>query len=736
MKDVLAWTDPFWGNGSIDLPDPEGIAATWFFIKAQSGNTLPGACFPFGMVSASAYSGAYPTGYGLNDFNYHSTPRKKYERYGASGFTHFQQSGTGATGIYYNYVKVIPFQGKIPDPGTIWQLENEVARPGYYSAGLKGTGITAELTVAPKAACHRYTFHRGAEKKIAVDLSCGGLAFNGAETRPSEAKIHLSSPDIAYGYIKMEEIPIYICMEVSFASVTGQIWENGQTLESDQLSIQNPSGRHFGVIFTANGSGCQSISLKLGFSFRGYAQAKANLGMLSRQGFDMTAQETEKQWLKYLDRIQVTGGSGKQKEIFYSSLYHSLIKPCDCNGESPFWQHPDAFFVDFATLWDQYKTQMPLIFSLFPERGRDMVNALLNIRDYCGTFPNAVFLNDQFGMHSEQARCLAHYVLADAYCRKLRGVDWDKALQAMKDDILSPRNRDYLDNGITKPRLTHTLDLAGACFCTALIAKGQGDTPLFHQMMRLSENWKNAYDPDSGLLRAGTYYEGGRWNYSFRLLHNMRDRIRLFRSPEDFVKTMDTFFGYGQLPVTRPSDPERLDYISWGESLNRFEGFNNEPDMETPYAYIYAGRHDRTAEIVRAGMRYMFTSGRGGLPGNNDSGGLSSCYIWNAIGLFPVAGQPIMLIGSPIFDSVTMRLSRAELTVVTEDNSDTSLYIREASFNGRALDRAYLTMDEFLGGGILKLRMSEKPCGWARHEVPPSFTYRKQTEVFLLSKSF
>ncbi len=721
MKDLLSWVDPFWGNGSINLPDPQGIAATWFFIKAQSGNTLPGACAPFGMVSACAYSGAYPTGYGLNDFNYQSTPRKKYEKYGASGFTHFQQSGTGATGVYYNYVKVIPFQGAIPNPGTIWPLENETARPGYYSAELKGTGITAELTVAPKAAYHRYTFHSGAEKKVAVDLSCGGLALDGAETRPLEAEIRLHAPDTAYGYIRMEGIPIYICMQVLSGSAKGRIWENGKTIEENDLSIQNPSDHHFGVVFTVNDSSCRQISLKLGFSFRGYSEAKANLGMPGHQDFDLTAHETQKRWSDYLSRVQVTGGSEKQQKIFYSSLYHSLIKPCDCHGESPFWQHPDEFFVDFATLWDQYKTQMPLIFSLFPERGRDMVNALLNIREYCGDFPIAVFLNDQFGMHSEQARCLAHYVLADAYCRKLPGIDWNKAVRAMRDDILSPRNRDYMDEGVTKPRLTHTLDLAGACFCTALIARGQGDIPLFRRMMRLSENWKNAYDPGSGLLSAGTYYEGGRWNYSFRLLHNMRDRIRLFDSPKDFVKALDTFFGYGQPPVARPSDPSRLSYISWGESLNRFEGFNNEPDMETPYAYIYAGRHDRTAEIIRAGMRYMFTSGRGGLPGNNDSGGLSSCYVWNAMGLFPVSGQPVMLIGSPIFDSVTMRLPQAELTVVAANNSDTNIYVQEASFNGKALNRAYLTMDEFLGGGVLKLRMAEKPFGWATHEVPPSF---------------
>jgi hypothetical protein len=43
------------------------------------------------MVSACPYSGAYPTGYGLYEKNTEGVPRKLYERYQASGFTHFQQ---------------------------------------------------------------------------------------------------------------------------------------------------------------------------------------------------------------------------------------------------------------------------------------------------------------------------------------------------------------------------------------------------------------------------------------------------------------------------------------------------------------------------------------------------------------------------------------------------------------------------------------------------------------------
>jgi putative alpha-1,2-mannosidase len=161
--------------------------------------------------------------------------------------------------------------------------------------------------------------------------------------------------------------------------------------------------------------------------------------------------------------------------------------------------------------------------------------------------------------------------------------------------------------------------------------------------------------------------------------------------------------------------------MRWGYALNRFEGFNNEPDIETPYAYIYAGRHDRTAEVVRAGMKYMFTTGRGGLPGNNDSGGLTSCYIWNAIGLFPVTGQPIFLIGSPLFDAISLQLNGKTFEIEVENNAEDHIYVQCATLNGEPINRAYIKVDELYSGGVLKLTMAPHPSVWAHKTRPPSY---------------
>ena len=114
---ILDDVDPFIGTAATGLPPPSGLAATWWWPKPQVGNTHPGATSPLGMVSACAYSGAYPTGYGRYTKNTEGVPEEMFERLQASGFTHFQQSGTGAIRKYYNYVRVTPMVQPLDELG-------------------------------------------------------------------------------------------------------------------------------------------------------------------------------------------------------------------------------------------------------------------------------------------------------------------------------------------------------------------------------------------------------------------------------------------------------------------------------------------------------------------------------------------------------------------------------------------------------------------------------------------
>ena len=176
--DVVALVDPFIGTEPVDLPLRSGIAATWFWPKPQIGNTHPGACLPFGMVSVMPYSGGYPTGYGCYAKSLQGYPPRLKEELQISGFTHFQQSGVGAIRKYYNYCRVSPFLeegGGLSMVGTPFSVIQEEAVPGYYSCILKPYGIRAEITVTPRGASHRYTFPKSRCAGIAVDFSHGGI---------------------------------------------------------------------------------------------------------------------------------------------------------------------------------------------------------------------------------------------------------------------------------------------------------------------------------------------------------------------------------------------------------------------------------------------------------------------------------------------------------------------------------------------------------------------------------
>jgi putative alpha-1,2-mannosidase len=171
-----------------------------------------------------------------------------------------------------------------------------------------------------------------------------------------------------------------------------------------------------------------------------------------------------------------------------------------------------------------------------------------------------------------------------------------------------------------------------------------------------------------------------------------------------------------------------------GYALNRFEGLNNEPDMEAPWSYHYAGRPDRTAEIVHSALTWQFGTGPGGLPGNDDSGGLSSWYVWASLGLFPVAGQSLFLVNAPAFNRAALHVGDREFVVETRGHRETSIssdglgehpppqYVQSARLNGEPLEATHLSAADVHAGGRLVLELGPRPAEWGRKVLPPSLS--------------
>ena len=673
--DLCKYVDVFLGCDEIALPEPKGVAATWQFIKGITGNTNPGAILPFGKYSCCAYTAGYPTGYG--DHLPNSCPqdfRRSAECRTFLGLSHFHQSGTGAIDYYYNYCLLTPFFGQ-SEAYAGCGIEDDIGQPGYYAVRTCD-GICSETTVSAKSAYHRFRF--GKENgMLRVDFTNDGLLKKSHRdfARPDSGSICIAAPDEVHASIVLSGIETHFCLHLQDAKVLCLLQNNAYIAGKEVLF--GKSDDTFGVLIQAHS---ETVESRLSVSLKSVEKATEDC-LVEEGGFDRVRQAAYEKWNEALHRIVIETEDERQKEIFYSNLYHTLIKPCSRTGESVLWEEA-PFCVDFATMWDIYKTQLPLVFTLYPDISEEIVQTFILSGLHTGQLPHTFLLTKGMHVPSSQACMLAEHSIADAFYRGVPA-DYKAALRAIANDMQREYYADLLA-GVIPDRLTHLLDVCEACAAVAELARCHGETAVAEKLQLFADRWTDAYDPKTGYLyKDHDYYEGNYRNYSFRLLHDMDKRIELSGGTDAFVKQLDNFFGF----------------TAEDEYSGCFEGFNNESDMETPWAYHYAKRFDRLCEVLQAGEDSMFTTGRGGLPGNNDSGGTSSCHLWNCMGLFPVTGQNRMLIGFPKYEKVTLRLHNGNTLVIKKQGS--GIYTGSATFNGEELPDLYFTVTDMMNGGEL-----------------------------------
>lgn len=669
------YVDVFFGSGEINLPKPEGIANKWCFLKACCGNTTPAACVPFGAMSVAPYSGGYPTGYGNHVLNTYSSPPKFEDGEKIYGFTHIQQTGIGAMGYYYNYCLVTPVYEKSEERRP---LQDESAYPGYYFCKIEN--IICELTSTRTVAVHRYRFEDDGGA-VRLDFSNSGLHYDDEHRGTVENLKIKTDGNYILASANIEGIDI-------FFAVAG----NGELSVENSVAIYKNFGRESNLKVSVSLVSCE----------------KALERVNGTADFDTVRNDAKTLWDNALGSIDIKVKDKKIRELFYSCFYHSITKPSNWSGESFIYEKGKPFYADFATLWDMYKTQLPLVFMLYRENAEDICETILSTGEKLGHIPNSLGLCTRFAEHDTQARTLGCYVLLTAYRYGVK-IDVHRMLKMIDRDIFAPNKIDFTVDGRCKSH-TFMLDMADCCALTSQVAKEVGETEIYNRLQPLSQRWKDCYSLETGLLKDDSeYYEGTLYNYSFRQMADMDERIKIAGGKEKFVKLLDDFFGYGKPDTVQPSKPLDYEPIRIGFSLGRFEGFNNESDTEAPYSYVYADRHDRVCEVIRAGMKYMFTTGRGGLPGNNDTGALSSYYVLASLGLFPVAGQNLFIIGSPAVDEAEIKLFNSNvLTIKVDNNSDENIYVKSVKFNGRNVDEFMLSATELMSGGILEFEMFSK----------------------------
>ncbi|MBT9330623.1 GH92 family glycosyl hydrolase [Acidipila sp. 4G-K13] len=712
---------------------PDHVHDVYPFLGVDwGGNTFIGAAVPFGMVKLGPDMESFdgrPSGFG-----YMSGGR-------IIGFSHLHLSG--ASGKYGN-VLVAPVTGALDIADIRSPRTGEVNHPGYYAATLTRYGVQAELTSTRRVGFHRYTFPASAQSHLTVRIDhCLDKGPGSESQRFLGGEVHLISGHeaegmgrYAGGWNKGGEYRVYFYMVLDTPAAGARTWAGGaMTTEKD--AVIN-SDQPLGLTFDFHTRAHQTIQAKVGISFISTEQARRNVQMEAPGwSFDTIRDASVHLWNQALSKIDLHGETDSKRIQFYTAMYHTMLMPSDRTGENPLWKSNEPYYDDYYAIWDTFRSSGPLLTLIAPDRQRDLIRSLIDIYRHTGYMPDARSGNDN---GRTQGGSNANVVVADAWVKGLKGIDYPTAFQAMlKDASVPPANPqkegrggivDYNAKGyitLADERSgSRTVEYSYDDFAIAEVACGLNHPDEGRLFAGRAHNWEHLWDKNltvqgfSGFLRPrnpdgswaapdmqvrGTwpdfFYEGDLWTYSLYVPQDVRKLIELSGGDQTFVKRLDNVFYRKHFDVT------------------------NEPGFLIPVLYNWAGRPDKTADVVNALLEKAFTDQRSGIPGNDDSGAMSSWFIFQSLGFYPDAGQDFYLIGTPSFPEANIHLASGKTLRIIARNLDSehiNHYIQSATLNGKPLDTSWFRHNQIVDGGTLIFNMGSAPDSWGTTNPPPSMS--------------
>lgn len=728
--DADARTPPEWPPPAVDLVqyvDP-------MIGTLGQGNVIPGALAPHGMVRVSPNTREAPG----------SIDAYEYGRDRIDGFAHAHLEGPGGSNNGYSHVLLAPTIGEIAvDPehyASTFSHDDEEAAPGYYAVTLGAPGIRAEVTAAPRAAVHRYTFPATDRANILLDLgysrgeSLGGALEVVDDHTLRGCGIYTMHP-LIHMFIALQD-GYTSEMRVCFHAVFSRPFEAWGTWgpAGPVSGAGDAEGAGIGAWVTFTTAEAEAIEVRVGLSYIDEDQALANRTLdLADRSFEAVREETAAAWNALLNRIRVEGGDDDDRVVFYTALYHSLMQPADLTEAGGLYAiNADGtprvetaegwrYHTDDWCMWDTFRTSHPLGTLVEPERRDDLIRSMLRWYTLGGWLPKCTWR--AAGYSRVMIANPAVPILADAMAKGFHGFDWDLAWEAAHkaatEDIVNPgagglcgymnlgTPQDYIELGYvphecdTTQAASMTLEHAHDDWCTAVIAEAVGRSEDAAAFRARAGSWENHWNPATGFLQGrhadGTWLEpfdpadgdefngwceATSWIYSWFVPHDVEGLIDVMGGSEAFVEKLDQYFDGGH------HDP------------------SNQPGFHVPFLYNIAGAPQKTGARVRALREDHFLPTPDGLPGNDDAGAMSAWYVLAAMGLYPICpGDPTWQLVPPAFDRITLHLQPdfAPGEAFTIERSGHGDRITVATLNGVPLGRTWLHHEEIVAGGALVL---------------------------------
>jgi predicted alpha-1,2-mannosidase len=532
-------------------------------------------------------------------------------------------------------------------------------------------------------------------------------------------------------------------------------WKNNQ-LFPDQKT-QTDAGQKTGAMLFFESSKSDTMQMKIGISYISCLKAKQNIEKeIPHWAFEKTLQETQSKWESLLSKIEVDKSAPEeQKKMFYTGLYHTMLMPVDRTGENPLWENNTPYYDDYYAIWDTFRSSNPLITLITPSREADIVNALLQIYKREGYMPDARSGNCN---GRTQGGSNAEVLIADAYAKGVKGINYNLGLEAMLKDACFPPGgseekegrgglTDYNRLGYVSSSFVRagnrTLEYSYDDYCLATVAKGISRNGEYWRFLKQSDNWQNLWhdisdngatgfimpkDPAGKWIDSiqcgesngrisyikytplaqdwpvcvcwwcGFFYEASSWEYSLYVPHDVAMLINKSGGKEAFRNRLDYLFDRGYYNV------------------------GNEPSFLSPDLYHWIGRPDLSSNRIRQIINKNYNGTHSGIPGNDDSGAMSSWLAFHMMGLYPNAGQSYYLINAPFFKQTVIHQENGkDFTIIAKNFSDKNSYIKSATLNGKPYNKAWIEHQDITDGGVLMLEMDAQPsANWGKDLLPPS----------------
>ena len=656
------------------------IVFTQFSVFAQSdqvnvflgtsgdhGQMSPAASYPFSMLSIGPQT--YPA----------THPGYEYYAKQYLGFTHNRMEGVGCQGDGGN-ILIKPFTNNEQEAELI--KTSQSGSPGFY--GVKfDNGIQAQFTVNKKQGVHHYEFSEG-DNGFYIDL---GYAFVGRFVEEQ----HKISGNTITGFVR------------AGTTCSRGIYKLYYAMEFSENVKFEKSGEHQVLAFLDADQ--KKVDIRIAFSSVDVEHAKKSI---TSDSFSQLKAATEQAWNQKLSQVKVEGDR-EREDLFYSLLYRTLQSPFEISEEDHSYRAIDGSlqkskkntFYNGWAIWDNYKTQLPLLSMAYAKEYSDMVWSIEQMYNHG---------KDDFSTPNEPSHTVrtehAVVVLLDAY-RKGYKVDFASIL----DSLVSENNK--LDFKSPDKALESCYDDWALAEIYQELGQEQAATKYKQKAAEYKGHWKKDFQDlsknDIDRMGARGMYQGTVWQYRWLVPYDVKGLIELTGGEAEFISQLDQFFKgdyYNhanepdiQVPwmyqaTSQPWKSQKLIHQIAIDTVNQFYFNNNSKGIDPFVGRIYNNR-------PKAFLSTM----------DDDAGALSGWFVLAGIGLTPAAvGEPIYYIHVPLFKKVVLNeSSKHPLTIQVSNFSDKNVYIKNLTLNGKKLQRNWLTHGELMKGGVLNITASEQP---------------------------